>query len=235
MMTSTPAPSCRSCGSFPALPDGELCNACRHAVEVHGASFVDAYAVPCEGCDRPQIQTSPEAPIPCINCGSPACEWPGECDTKTIAERISRRFDDGQRWRDANGTSLEDACTEANGRLDRSDEDDKDRYTFPDGSVLTLCDGGWDLGYPDCFCWQGGGHGDDCPACCDNCGADLHEGACPNCAGDPLEVPEEILDILNALIEWDEKDGRDVGAIVMDSGAEIWQRARAIRDRLVVR
>lgn len=21
----------------------------------------------------------PEAPIPCVNCGSPACEWPGRC------------------------------------------------------------------------------------------------------------------------------------------------------------
>jgi hypothetical protein len=24
-------------------------------------------------------ETNPESPIPCVNCGSPACEWPGRC------------------------------------------------------------------------------------------------------------------------------------------------------------
>jgi len=227
MTTSTPAPSCRSCGSFPALPDGELCAACRHAVEYHGASFVDAYAVPCEGCDRVKIQTSPEAQIPCVNCGSTACEWPGECDTKTTAERISRRFkDDGLRFRDPDGAQLEDVCREAGGRRDREDESDSTRYTFADGSVLTLTGEVWDLGFPGCFCWQGGGHTDECAGECDDCGAPLHEGACPVCTA-PLDAPEEILDILNELIEWD--------AYVGPHENEVWDRARAIRDRLVAK
>ncbi len=193
MTTSTPAPSCRSCGSFPALPDGELCAACRHAVEYHGASFVDAYAVPCEGCDRVKIQTSPEAQIPCVNCGSTACEWPGECKPRgqlPIVEIEGTRY-----YRD---DRLEEY---------RNVDDPHDRITFEffDGS---------EEGLP----------GD--PPTCEACGAPLHEGACPVCTA-PLEAPEEILDILNDLIEWD--------ACVGPFENEVWDRARAIRDRLVVK
>ena len=43
------APSCRSCGSTPAESDDTLCVACRHAVEVHGATVTDAYMVECDG------------------------------------------------------------------------------------------------------------------------------------------------------------------------------------------
>lgn len=61
---------------------------------------------------------------------------------------------------------------------------------------------------------------------CEACGAPLHEGKCPVCTA-PLEAPEEVLDLLTDLIEWD--------AAVMQSDAEVWDRARAIRDRLVAK
>lgn len=38
------------------------------------------------------------------------------------------------------------------------------RYALPDGSALTMAGDGWDLGYADCYCWQGAGHKDDCAA-----------------------------------------------------------------------
>jgi hypothetical protein len=121
MPTPRPALSCRSCGSFEALPGGELCPACRHAVEVHGASFVDAYAVPCEGCDRPQIQTSPEAPIPCVNCHSPACEWPGECDDEAecVAEEILDILNDLIEWDAYVGPHENEVWTRARAIRDR--------------------------------------------------------------------------------------------------------------------
>lgn len=61
---------------------------------------------------------------------------------------------------------------------------------------------------------------------CEACGAPTEGGKCPNCTA-PLEAPEEILEILNDLIEWD--------AYVGPFENEVWDRARAIRDRLVVK
>ena len=90
-----------------------------------------------------RLDLSDPAPTPCVNCGSPACEWPGECFTRT----------------------------------------------------------------------------------CERCNRYLENGKCPSCGDTP--TPEEILDILNDLIEWN--------AFVMQSDAEVWERARAIRDRLVVK
>ena len=36
------------------------------------------------------------------------------------------------------------------------------RYTYPDGSVITVAGDGWDFGYPCCYCWQGAGHTQEC-------------------------------------------------------------------------
>jgi hypothetical protein len=162
-------------------------------VEFHGASFVDAYAVPCEGCDRPQIQTSPETPTPCRNCHSPACEWPGECDP---ADRLPVVEIAGTRY-------YRDDRLEEYRNVD--DPHDRISFEFFDGS---------EEGLP----------GD--PATCATCGAPTDGEACPVCTA-PLEAPEEILDILNDLIEWD--------AYVGPFENEVWDRARAIRDRLVVK
>ena len=84
----------------------------------------------------------------------------------TLAETISRRYysDDGQVWRDADGVALEDALETAGAMRERSNEHSAERYTLPDGSVITMQGGGWDYGYPDCWCWQGAGHTEDCEA-----------------------------------------------------------------------
>lgn len=150
------------------------------------------------------VPPAPE-PIACRNCGSPACEWPGECKpAKTTAEAL-----DAQDWSERIG-ELDTACRGADGTRARQESDNATRwtrYTVPDGSVLTMSGDSWDLGYPGCFCWQGVGHDAVCTA--------------------PLDAPEEVLDILNDLIKWD--------AYVGPFENEVWDRARAIRDRLVVK
>lgn len=81
----------------------------------------------------------------------------------TIAETISHRYgDDGARWHDADGIYLEDALRAIGGREVYSPEHSASRWTLPDGSVITTAGGGWDYGYPDCWCWQGAGHPDEC-------------------------------------------------------------------------
>jgi hypothetical protein len=83
--------------------------------------------------------------------------------TATTAEQIAARFhDDGQRWKDDQGIDLDTACAEAGGKRDSTGERMVYRWTFADGSVITAAGGGWDLGYPDCYCWQGAGHTEDC-------------------------------------------------------------------------
>lgn len=81
----------------------------------------------------------------------------------TLAALISARYhDDGQRWHDADGVYMEDALRVAGARHERSDEHDSDRWTLPDGSIITIAGGGWDYGYAECWCWQDGGHTDEC-------------------------------------------------------------------------
>jgi len=81
----------------------------------------------------------------------------------TVAQQISARYgDDGQIWNDRDGVHIEDACRAAHGRRDRNDNRDCTRYTFSDGSVLTLAGGGWDYGYSECYCWLGAGHEESC-------------------------------------------------------------------------
>lgn len=79
------------------------------------------------------------------------------------AAAIARRYnDDGLSWKDADGVELHDACKGAGATIDEQGGDV--RYTFADGSVLTAAEGGWDLGYTDCFCWRGAGHTPECEA-----------------------------------------------------------------------
>ncbi len=84
----------------------------------------------------------------------------------TIAEKISKAFeDDGQRWRDAQGVHINEACSAALGlRTYDTTSADVYRWDFRDGSCLTMCGDGWDLGFPRCYCWQEAGHVEDCPA-----------------------------------------------------------------------
>lgn len=37
------------------------------------------------------------------------------------------------------------------------------RYAFPDGSAIVDSGPGWDVAFPRCWCWQGGGHVEGCP------------------------------------------------------------------------
>ena len=80
------------------------------------------------------------------------------------AHEVGARYgDDGQRWEDADGVLLGDACLEA-GAQPRVNEANSSliRFTFSDGSALTIAGGGWDYGYADCWCWDGTGHDEDC-------------------------------------------------------------------------
>lgn len=77
------------------------------------------------------------------------------------AQRFSKLFDDdGQTFMTKDGQSISDVAERMG--ADREREHEKCRYTFPDGSIITVAGDGWDLGYPDCWCWQGAGHHEDC-------------------------------------------------------------------------
>ncbi len=86
----------------------------------------------------------------------------------TQAEQLAERLHDAPSttvppWRTAEGQHLDDAARDAGARQENSEErSDTYRWVFPDGSVLTVAGGGWDLGFPGCFCWRGAGHPDGC-------------------------------------------------------------------------
>lgn len=79
----------------------------------------------------------------------------------STARRISELLDnDGQCWETTDGRSLDALCREERVTVAYRGGDpgsDTYRYDFADGSVITVAGGGWDLGYPDCYCWQGAG------------------------------------------------------------------------------
>ena len=78
-------------------------------------------------------------------------------EEKSIAEKIAALLDDdGRKWVTRAGVSLEELVAEEHPRTVR--EFTKVRWIFGDGSVITADGCAWDLGYPDCWCWQGVGH-----------------------------------------------------------------------------
>jgi len=80
----------------------------------------------------------------------------------THAEEIAKRFhDDGSRYLDDEGIPLFEACEWAGAKQIGGDQ--CTRLQFQDGSAIVACDGGWDLAYRSCDCWQGGGHDEECP------------------------------------------------------------------------
>ena len=80
----------------------------------------------------------------------------------TIAEQIASQYDDdGQIFADFDGTEIEDVCRKKSTLVD--EDGDHQRFTFSDGSILTISGAAWDLGFPCCYGWQGGDHSDDCP------------------------------------------------------------------------
>jgi hypothetical protein len=85
----------------------------------------------------------------------------------TIAERIAAALgNDGMRWSTPDGTEFEDLVAQHGGAYIARDprRPDVARYTFADGSIITAAGDAWDLGYADCWCWQG------CQS--DNCDSD---------------------------------------------------------------
>lgn len=84
---------------------------------------------------------------------------------KTIAETISAQLnDDGQCWETSDGKTLEQLCAAASVRRDYRDSHGTKVLVnrFSDDSSIVETGGGWDLGYPHCYCWRGVGHSDDC-------------------------------------------------------------------------
>lgn len=84
----------------------------------------------------------------------------------TIAEQIAAALgNDGQQWETRDGIAFATLMHEQDANATWRDGwmvGDVVRYEFRDGSVITEAGDAWDIGYPDCFCWQGAGHSDDC-------------------------------------------------------------------------
>jgi len=84
----------------------------------------------------------------------------------TIAQQIAAALDnDGQQWR-TRPTDESDPMTftdlvERHGAYIQTWRDNS-RFTFSDGSVITVAGSAWDFGFPTCYCWQGAGHDDTC-------------------------------------------------------------------------
>jgi hypothetical protein len=77
------------------------------------------------------------------------------------AGRIAERFgNDGQNFEDPTGADIFTVCQKTPGvDVDQNWARESTRYTFADGSVITISDGAaWDLGYHGCWCWRGAGH-----------------------------------------------------------------------------
>ncbi len=80
----------------------------------------------------------------------------------TTSEIIAAQLgNDGQRWATDAGRHLSGLCETAGGRRTAGEGirfSGAVRWAFADGSALTALPGGWDLGYPACFCWASVGH-----------------------------------------------------------------------------
>jgi hypothetical protein len=77
----------------------------------------------------------------------------------TIAQQIALALDnDGQQWRtrptdDSEGLTFDDLIEQHGAYI--QPWRDKCRFTFDDGSIITVAGGAWDLGFADCYCWAG--------------------------------------------------------------------------------
>jgi hypothetical protein len=84
---------------------------------------------------------------------------------QTTAKQIAAQFgNDGSRFEDARGETLDVACDAEEGYRTEAAGSGTYRWDFADGSCITVAGPAWDLGYSSCFCWQGGGHSEDCLA-----------------------------------------------------------------------
>jgi hypothetical protein len=100
----------------------------------------------------------------------------------TTAETVAAKLDDdGSRFwtgsRAGDGAHLDELAKNRAGRREQREERSSDEYRwiFPDGSVVTVCGAAWDLGYADCWCWDGSGHDEGCEASLARSGAPNQE------------------------------------------------------------
>ena len=85
---------------------------------------------------------------------------------ETLAQRLSIRYgNDGQQFRDEEGSSIEDAAVAMGATIRWRDGfrvGDVYRLNLPDGSAIVVAGGAWDFALrpelTDCYCWAGGEH-----------------------------------------------------------------------------
>ena len=78
----------------------------------------------------------------------------------TKAEEIAEQFGNDYRV-DSNpkGENIQQVCEHERVTAETSQELELVRYIFADNSCITISpNGGWSIGYLDCWCWQGEGH-----------------------------------------------------------------------------
>lgn len=152
-------------------------------------------------------------------------------ETISTAERIARAFGDGLRFRAPVGevraqgldllpeldddavASLTTVCEALGAWSTRSDERNAVRYQFRDGSVVTVAGDAWDIGYPDCSCWQGVGHDERCEARANESIDPINEG---------VTLAEEA--IRDAAREQGGLDRAAAARAVLAEGLDGWQR-----------
>ena len=77
----------------------------------------------------------------------------------SIDQQIAQALDnDGQQWRtrptdDSEPRTFDDLIEQHGAYI--QPWRDKCRFTFDDGSIITVAGDAWDLGFADCYCWAG--------------------------------------------------------------------------------
>ena len=156
----------------------------------------------------------------------------------TIAQQIAAALDnDGQQWR-TRPTDESDPMTftdlvERHGAYIQTWRDNS-RFTFSDGSVITVAGSAWDLGFPDCYCWAGAGHDDTCNA--DNA-LEIFD-AITDCAHEPHASVMSHDDLVEAAIAQGEHFYREIStkeAILIAAAILCWRVADNSLDQFYAR
>lgn len=72
--------------------------------------------------------------------------------SKTVALQFAARLgEDGQKWVTDDGIEFEELAWLCDARYEQ--QDDRERYQFPDGSAVVVHGDGWDLEGPELFSW----------------------------------------------------------------------------------
>jgi hypothetical protein len=82
-------------------------------------------------------------------------------EAESVAAQIAAKFTDGTRFTSRSGDTLTELC-EWNCKHSEPTSDRSHRWTFADGSAIVIHGDCWDLGFSECWCMAGNGHGEDC-------------------------------------------------------------------------